>query len=53
LAEVRDTNRELRGLVASPLKTALVDAAAASGARQIIERAQGPVNQMLADLPRA
>ena len=55
LAEVRDTNRELRGLVASPeLKTALADAAAtASGARQIIERAQGPVNQMLADLPRA
>jgi len=55
LTEVRDTNRQLKELVgSSEIKAAFKDgAAAASGARQIIERAQGPVNQMLADLPRA
>ena len=55
LTEVRDTNRQLRELIGSnEVKSALKDsAAAASGARQIIERAQGPVNQMLTDLPRA
>ncbi|MEO6164111.1 MAG: MlaD family protein [Candidatus Binatia bacterium] len=55
LTEVRDTNRQLKELIgSSDLKSAFKDsAAAASGARQIIERAQGPVNQMLADLPRA
>jgi phospholipid/cholesterol/gamma-HCH transport system substrate-binding protein len=55
LTEVRDTNRQLKELIgSSEIKSAFKDsAAAASGARQIIERAQGPVNQMLADLPRA
>jgi phospholipid/cholesterol/gamma-HCH transport system substrate-binding protein/paraquat-inducible protein B len=55
LAEVRDTNRQLNELIgSSDIKSAFKDsAAAASGARQIIERAQAPVNQMLADLPRA
>jgi phospholipid/cholesterol/gamma-HCH transport system substrate-binding protein/paraquat-inducible protein B len=54
LTEVRDTNRQLKDLVASPeLKATLVDvAAAAGGARQIIERAEKPLNQVLADLPR-
>jgi phospholipid/cholesterol/gamma-HCH transport system substrate-binding protein/paraquat-inducible protein B len=55
LSEVRDTNRQLNELIgSSDIKSAFKDsAAAASGARQIIERAQAPVNQMLADLPRA
>jgi phospholipid/cholesterol/gamma-HCH transport system substrate-binding protein len=55
LTEVRDTNRQLKELIgSSDIKSAFKDsAAAASGARQIIERAQGPVNQMLTDLPRA
>jgi phospholipid/cholesterol/gamma-HCH transport system substrate-binding protein/paraquat-inducible protein B len=54
LTEVRETNRQLKDLVASAeLKSTLVDAAAtASSARQIIERAEKPLNQMLADLPR-
>jgi phospholipid/cholesterol/gamma-HCH transport system substrate-binding protein len=54
LTEVRETNRQLKDLIASPeLKSTLVDAAAAaSSARQIIERAEKPLNQMLADLPR-
>jgi len=55
LTEVRDTNRQLKDLIGGDdLKSALKDgAAAASGVRQMIERAQGPVNQMLVDLPRA
>ncbi|HYJ15576.1 MAG TPA: MlaD family protein [Candidatus Limnocylindria bacterium] len=55
LTEVRETNRQLKELIGnSDIKSAFKDsAAAASGARQIIERAQAPVNQMLADLPRA
>jgi len=55
LTEVRDTNRQLKQLIGSnDIKSAFRDsAAAASGAREMIERAQGPVNQMLADLPRA
>ena len=55
LTEVRDTNRQLKELIGSnEAKSVLKDsAAAASGARQIIERAQGPLNQMLTDLPRA
>jgi phospholipid/cholesterol/gamma-HCH transport system substrate-binding protein/paraquat-inducible protein B len=55
LTEVRVTNRQLKELIGSnEVKSALKDSAAtASGARQIIERAQGPVNQMLTDLPRA
>jgi phospholipid/cholesterol/gamma-HCH transport system substrate-binding protein len=54
LTEVRETNRQLKDLVASPeLKSTLVDAAAAaSSAHQIIERAEKPLNQMLAELPR-
>jgi phospholipid/cholesterol/gamma-HCH transport system substrate-binding protein/paraquat-inducible protein B len=55
LTEVRDSNRQLKELIGSnDVKSTFKDTAAvASGARQIIERAQGPVNQMLADLPRA
>src|SRR5678816_1267482 len=49
LTEVRETNRQLRDLVASPeLKSTLVDAAAAtSSARQIIERAEKPLDLSL------
>ncbi|HEX6770094.1 MAG TPA: MlaD family protein [Candidatus Binatia bacterium] len=55
LTEVRETNRQLKGLIGNnDIKSALRDsAAAASGARQMVERAQAPVDQMLADLPRA
>lgn len=55
LTEVRETNRRLKDLVTSPeLKSVVADAAAATaGARQIIERAEKPLNQMLDDLPRA
>ena len=55
LSEVRDTNRQLNALVSSPdLKSAIADASASAGrARQIVERAEKPVNQMLADLPQA
>ena len=54
LTEVRETNRQLKDLVAGPeLKSTLADAAATAGsARQIIERAEKPLNQMLADLPQ-
>jgi phospholipid/cholesterol/gamma-HCH transport system substrate-binding protein len=54
LTEVRETNRQLKNLAASPeLKSTLVDAAAAvSSARQIVERAEKPLGQLLADLPR-
>ena len=55
LTEVRETNRQINTLVGSPeLKSALADASATAGrARQLIERAEKPVNQMLADLPQA
>lgn len=55
LAEVRDTNRQINTLVSSPeLKTAMADASATAGrARQLLERAEKPVNQMLTDLPQA
>jgi phospholipid/cholesterol/gamma-HCH transport system substrate-binding protein/paraquat-inducible protein B len=55
LSELRDTNRQLRQVVAAPeLKSAVADAAAAAnGARQIIERADKPLAQLLEDLPRA
>jgi len=55
LTEVRDTNRQLKELIGSnEVKSVLKDSAAtASGARQIVERAQKPVDQMLAALPRA
>jgi phospholipid/cholesterol/gamma-HCH transport system substrate-binding protein len=54
LAEVRDTNRNLKGLINGPeLKTAIGDAAAAAAsARQIFEHAEKPLNQMLAELPQ-
>ena len=55
LNELRQTNRQINTLVSSPeLKTTIVDASATAGrARQIIERAEKPVNQMLTDLPQA
>lgn len=55
LSEVRATNRHMNALVSSPeLKATMVDASAAVGlARQIVERAEKPLNQMLADLPQA
>jgi len=55
LSEVRETNRQMNALLNSPeLKATMVDASAAMGrARQIVERAEKPLNQMLADLPQA
>jgi phospholipid/cholesterol/gamma-HCH transport system substrate-binding protein/paraquat-inducible protein B len=55
LNELTETSRQLKNLVGNPeLNAALTDAAAAaSGARRIIEQAQEPLSQMLADLPRA
>ncbi len=55
LTEVRETNRQVNALVSSPeLKLAIADVSATSQrARQIVERAEKPINQMLADLPRA
>ncbi|MDH3442293.1 MAG: MlaD family protein, partial [Deltaproteobacteria bacterium] len=54
LTEVRETNRQLKNLVGgSDLKKAVADAAAAAGtARQILERAEKPVTQLVADLPK-
>lgn len=54
LVEVRDTNRQVKELLAGPeIKATLADAAAAAGsARQIIERAEKPMNQLLTDLPK-
>lgn len=55
LTELRDTNRELKNLLGSAeLKSAFSDgAAAAKTAREIVEGAEKPVKQLLADLPRA
>jgi phospholipid/cholesterol/gamma-HCH transport system substrate-binding protein/paraquat-inducible protein B len=55
LTEVRGTNRQLNALVSSPeLKTGLADAAATAGkARQLIERAEKPIDRMLTELPQA
>jgi phospholipid/cholesterol/gamma-HCH transport system substrate-binding protein/paraquat-inducible protein B len=55
LSEVRETNRQANALISSPeLKSALADASATAGrARQILERAEKPVNQLLVDLPQA
>lgn len=55
LTEVRQTNRELRELIGgAELKAAFADAsAAAKTARQIIEGAEKPMTQVLADLPKA
>lgn len=55
LNEVRETNRQVGALVSNPeLKNAIANASATAGrARQIIERAEKPVNQFLADMPQA
>ena len=55
LSELRETNRQVNALVSnSDLKTALADASVtAAKARQIVERAEKPVNQLLADMPQA
>ena len=54
LTELRQTNRQFAVLVSNPeLKSAIADASATAGrARQIIERAEKPVNQLLTDLPQ-
>lgn len=54
LAEIRDTNRQLKSFVSgSDLKDAVKDAAVAAGtARQIFERADKPLSQLIADLPK-
>jgi phospholipid/cholesterol/gamma-HCH transport system substrate-binding protein len=54
LIEVRETNRQLSDLVSgSELKTAVKDVAAAAGkARQILERADKPLTQLVTDLPK-
>ena len=54
LAEVRETNRELKTLVGSKeIRLAVSDAAAAAkGAREIMENAEKPMKQLLADLPQ-
>jgi phospholipid/cholesterol/gamma-HCH transport system substrate-binding protein/paraquat-inducible protein B len=54
LTEVRETNKQISVLVNSPdLKSAMSDASVTAGrARQLVERAEKPVNQMLADLPQ-
>jgi len=55
LQELRATNRQISALVSNPdLKNAIADLSAGAGsARQIIERAEKPVNQLLVDLPQA
>lgn len=54
LTEFAQTNRQLKELVGGPeLKSAVADASAAAGAaRRIVERAEQPLNQLLADLPQ-
>jgi len=53
LAEIRDTNREVKTIMTGPeVKSALADAsAAAASARQIFTQAEKPLNQILDDLP--
>jgi len=55
LTEVRETNRQLQNLVNGPeLKDAVKDTAvAANKAREILERADKPLNQFINDLPKA
>ena len=55
LAEVRETNRQLQNLVNGPeLRDTVRDAALAAGkAREILERADKPLSQFIADLPKA
>ena len=54
LAEVRETNRQVNMLVSNPeLKSGIADAAATAGiARQLVERAEKPIERMLTDLPQ-
>lgn len=55
LTEVRDTNRQLKDLIgSSEVRSAFKDgAAAAKTAREIIDSAEKPLKQLLADLPQA
>jgi len=55
LTEVRDTNRQLKEVVGSAeLKSALKDSAgAAKSAREIMDNAEKPLKQLMADLPQA
>jgi len=55
LTELRQTNLQLKEVVGgSDLKDAVKDAAVAAGtARQILERADKPLSQLIADLPKA
>jgi len=55
LAEVRETNSQLKTVVGGPeFNNAVKDAAvAASTARQILERADKPLAQLVSDLPKA
>lgn len=54
LSELRDTNRQLKEIVAGPdLKSAAKDAAVAAGtAREIFQRAEKPLTQLMTDLPK-
>lgn len=55
LAEARETNRQAKDLIGSQdVKTTFADsAAAAKTARQLVEQAEKPLGQLLADLPKA
>ena len=55
LIEVRENQSSIKDLIGSPdLKTAFTDgAAAAKTAREIIDNAEKPLKQLLADLPHA
>ena len=54
LSELRETNRQLKDVVAGPeLKSAAKDAAvAAATAREIFHRAEQPLSQLMTDLPK-
>lgn len=54
LAEVRETNKQLKDLVGGPdIRNAVRDAAAAAGtARAILERADEPLSRLVSDLPK-
>jgi phospholipid/cholesterol/gamma-HCH transport system substrate-binding protein len=54
LSELRETNRQLKDVVAGPeLKSAAKDAALAAGtAREIFQRSEKPLAQLMADLPK-
>jgi len=55
VAEIRDTNRQIKALLGSDeVKLALKDgAAAAKTARAIVDRAEKPLQQLMTDLPQA